>query len=264
MADALKERIALLQMGAAQGKLRPEHQEELDRYIAQGVAKVPAGGIGGRVKPTADDLKELREAGGRAEAERDAAREYVGAARSVKTMGTGPWKAWALDAITPDQDGGIMDAVGATLGAPLRALVSDKTLQARDHLNTINAKVALTGSQQMKGSSSDKDTALMRLGGIGPYKTEAENNRIIKQALYDSGLAQTRSKFKSYWIGKFGSISNPSPNGMTFEQGLAGAEKAFQRNLAAKKGPPAPPPSVRKAAGSGSRVVYDINGNPIQ
>lgn len=39
MADPLKERISLLTMGEAQGKLRPEHQAELDRYRSQGLAK---------------------------------------------------------------------------------------------------------------------------------------------------------------------------------------------------------------------------------
>lgn len=39
MADPLKERISLLTMGEAQGKLRPEHQAELDRYRASGLAK---------------------------------------------------------------------------------------------------------------------------------------------------------------------------------------------------------------------------------
>src|SRR3546814_103446 len=39
MADTLKERISLLQMGAAKGKLRPEHQAELNRYVSQGLVK---------------------------------------------------------------------------------------------------------------------------------------------------------------------------------------------------------------------------------
>jgi hypothetical protein len=39
MADPLKERISLLTMGEAQGKLRPEHQAELEKYRSQGLAK---------------------------------------------------------------------------------------------------------------------------------------------------------------------------------------------------------------------------------
>ena len=39
MADPLKERISLLEMGEAQGKLKPEHQAELNRYRAAGIAK---------------------------------------------------------------------------------------------------------------------------------------------------------------------------------------------------------------------------------
>lgn len=47
MADPLKERISLLQMGEAQGKLRPEHIKELNTYRQQGLIK------GQRAAPTA-------------------------------------------------------------------------------------------------------------------------------------------------------------------------------------------------------------------
>lgn len=37
--DPLKERISLLEMGEAQGKLKPEHKAELEKYRANGMAK---------------------------------------------------------------------------------------------------------------------------------------------------------------------------------------------------------------------------------
>ncbi|MET3712624.1 hypothetical protein ABIC65_003342 [Sphingomonas trueperi] len=37
--DPLKERISLLEMGEAQGKLKPEHKAELEKYRASGMAK---------------------------------------------------------------------------------------------------------------------------------------------------------------------------------------------------------------------------------
>lgn len=42
MADPLKERISLLTMGEAQGKLKPEHKAELENYRQQGLAKPSA------------------------------------------------------------------------------------------------------------------------------------------------------------------------------------------------------------------------------
>ncbi|MBB3693011.1 hypothetical protein [Sphingomonas sp. BK580] len=42
MADPLKERISLLTMGEAQGKLKPEHIAELENYRRQGLAKPSA------------------------------------------------------------------------------------------------------------------------------------------------------------------------------------------------------------------------------
>src|SRR3546814_9957836 len=39
MADPLNERSSLLQNGASQGKRRPEHHADLNRYVSQGLVK---------------------------------------------------------------------------------------------------------------------------------------------------------------------------------------------------------------------------------
>jgi hypothetical protein len=176
-------------------------------------------------------------------------------------MGTGPtWSAY-LDAITPAEDDWLpTKALKSTVGALLRGGVSQKTFDARDHLKTVNAKVALVGSQQMKGSSSDKDTALMRLAGIGPAKYPAENHRIINEAIHDSGLSRARALITADWIGKYGSLANPSPNGTTFEQALQNTERIYERRLAEQR-LPKPPPSRRTTTGP---VTIDINGNIIK
>lgn len=226
----------------------------------------------GPAKTSAQDRQELNAASSKAAAERDALRTYSKAKDAVETMGTGPGWASYLDAITPEEGGGVLDSVGGFLGTPLRALVSQDTWDARDHLKTVNANVALAGSQQMKGSSSDKDTALMRLSGIGPSKTEGENLRIIQDATYTSGLEQARALIKADWIGKFGSLANPSPNGMTSEQALQMGEQRYdeyyyrRRKTPAKTAQPTkkalPKPPPKKSSGSG-RLTIDINGNPL-
>lgn len=135
-------------------------------------ASATASNGSGRAKTTAQDMQVIRDASARAETERDARRTYAATRRAVAQMDTGPMKASFLDSITPEEDGTpILDTIGAVLGAPARLFVSDKTWAARDHLKTVSAKVALAGSQQMKGSSSDKDTALMRMAGVSPYKS---------------------------------------------------------------------------------------------
>lgn len=216
-----------------------------------------------RAKTTPQDMQVLREASGKAAAERDALSTYSAAGRAVEELDTGPVKAAWMDAITPDEDDGVMGRIGSFLGTPFRPLISKRDWEARDHLKTVNAQVALAGSQQMKGSSSDKDTALMRLSGMGPTKTTAENRRIVNSAVNSSGLAQTRALVTSDWIARYGSVSNPSPNGMTYEQALQLGEQSYNRRmraLRANKKLPSAPPSRR----GGKPLTIDLDGNPIE
>lgn len=199
-----------------------------------------------RTKPTDDDMKALISASDKASAERDAADQYDSLGKAVDEFGTSPTRAWMYDALLPNQDGGFWDSVGAGIGLIPSLFMSDKTLKARDHLNTASARVALDGSQQMKGSSSDKDTALMRTAGVSPYKSMAENHRIIDQAKRDGEVEQTRALLLSRWISKFGSLATPSPNGMTFEQAQQIAERDVLKKPGAAsarpQGLPKPPP----------------------
>ena len=135
-------------------------------------------------KTSPQDRTALNAASAKAASERDAQRTYDAASRAVDDMGTGPGKAKWLDAIMPDESTNsgwsavpdmLSDGLGVILGTPFRALTNQKTLDARDHLKTVSANVALAGSQQMKGSSSDKDTALMRMSGLSTYKGIKEN-----------------------------------------------------------------------------------------
>lgn len=213
-------------------------------------------GVRSRAKPTAKDMADLSAASSKAQAERDAARQYAATEMAVRTMDTGPWKAQWLDAIMPDEDGGWADGIGSTLGLAVRPLISDRTLEARDHLKTVGAQTSLNGSQQMKGSSTDKDMAIMRMAGVSPYKSKAENLRILNAAKAEGRVSQARALFASSWISKYGSVANAAPRGMTYEQGLA----KFERGLSQPSPRPAPP-SIRKASG---RAVYDLNGNLIR
>jgi len=203
-----------------------------------------------RTKPTSDDMKALIAASDKAAAERDASLEYDSLRKAVSDFDTGPVKARFLDMVLPDQDGGVLDTIGATVGLLARPFISDRTMAARDRLNTASAQTALEGSQMMKGSSSDKDTALMRTAGVSPYKSSGENRRILNAAQRDSGLEQTRSLLKSRWIAKFGSLANASPNGMTFEQAQRLAEEDYLKRPGSKsaKRPRSAPPSTRKSS----------------
>lgn len=234
-----------------------------DSYATAAAAKGSAQPTG-RAKTTPQDMQMLRDSTARAEAERNARRDYASTKRAVLDMGTSPSKARYLDAITPEQDGGIMDTIGAALGTPLRWFVSDKTMNARDQLKTLGTQTALKGSQMMKGASSDKDTALMRTAGVSDYKGVQENLRILREAERSSAIEQHRATLKAKWIGKFGSISAPAPSGVTYEEAAARQEAMVNKAMDIReRGIPKPPPSTNRRAAPG-RTVIDMNGKPIR
>lgn len=246
----------------------PQNPWELDWT---GVKTSPTSGdpaAPSRAKTTQQDMMMLRDSTAKAETERTARRDYAATRKAVATMNTGPTWAAYLDAITPSQDGGWMDSLGGFLGAPLRAMVGQDKLEARDRLKTVSAQVALKGSQQMKGSSSDKDTALMRMAGVSDYKGTKENYRLLDDAARQSAIEQHRASLKAQWINRFGSIAAPGPRGLSYEQVATQQEKTINEAMDYRQGvkkPPlrTPPPSVRRRAPS-VRAVYDVDGNPIR
>jgi hypothetical protein len=222
-----------------------------------------------RAETTEQDRKALNEASERARIERDVQRVYSDAEKAIDTFDTGPVKSWWMDAITPDEDDGIMGAIGAnTIGWLARPLVDDKTFEARDQLKTVNARTSLAASAQLKGVASDRDMGLLRLTGLKDSKSKAENKRIISEARFNSALEQYRAKQKARWVARYGSLAAPAPNGRSFEEISQIAERAFadeyQRLIAQpqpkKKKLPAAPPRASRS----STVTIDINGNPIR
>lgn len=231
-------------------------------------ASAKAATVPARAKTTQQDMMMLRDSTAKAETERRARRDYAATRQAVEDMGTSPSKAGYLDAITPEQDGDFFDKVGGFLGTPLRAFVSNKTMDARDRLKTVSAQVALAGSQQMKGSSSDKDTALMRMSGVSDYKGRKENLRILDDAARQGAIEEHRASLKAQWINRFGSISAPGPHGLSYEQVATRQEKTVNEAMDYRQGvkKPAlrtPPQSVTRRAAPG-RAVYDVNGNPVR
>jgi len=225
---------------------------------------------------TNSDLTALATARENAAAARDATRTYKEAARALDDAGeTGPWKDALLSAGAPSGNGDSPDrgwlgnALSTVVSVPMaaggyiyRAITPRKQLAARDTLQTIAAKGALARSAALKGTASNSDMALIRLGGLGTAKYPEENRRILKDGVKEGGLAQTRALVTQQWIADYGSLKAKSSGGKTFEQTLQHAEDTFDRRFAERQAArrmPTPPPSVRK-----NRVrTYDLDGNPL-
>lgn len=220
----------------------------------------PSGPVLSSAKTSADDRKALLAATNKATAERDALRTYGDALKAVDTFGTGPSKGAFFRAITPDDEGGFWDTVGALAGSIPRVFIGQDTLDAYDHLRTVNAKTAIDNSAALKGPATDKDMALLRLAGVGPMRTVKENKRIVNEAIRTSGLEQARAMVTSDWIARFGSLAQPSPKGITYERALRIAEDHYTQNYAKRSSLPKAPPSVKGR----TPVTIDINGNVVR
>lgn len=248
-----------------------------DSYRPSGAAQVTT---------TNADMKALADARDTAQAERDATRTYLRAAKAIDDFGdSGPWKATLLDAGAPGQSeeapdrGWAANVLGPVASLPMniaggiyRAFTPRKTLTARDTLRTIGAQGALAQSSKLKGTASNADMALIRTAGLQPSKYPEENRRIVNQAITDGGLAQTRALVTQNWIATNGSQKAKDSAGHTLEDMLQLAEASYARHFAerqaARRQPvrslPQPPPSVRKSASASRVPVIDMNGNPAR
>lgn len=235
--------------------------------------KVEAGsandGDATKAKTYGEDRKAAMAARQLAAAERDAQQTYQALGQAVDTFDTGPSRASLFDAITPSPDDGwISGALKGTVGTAVRALIPDSVENARSHINTARAQLQVLGDKSLKGPLTDKDMALLRLKGVDTYKLPEENRRVIREAQRDSEVRQLRAIMSDRWISRFGSLTQASPNGTSFEDAMLGAEKDLIRNHWTPKPParrsslPKPPPAVtRKANGKPTRI--DLNGNLI-
>lgn len=236
-----------------------------DGFWVKDSAYVPSAG---KARTTAEDVKDLTQATETAETERQALRDYAATHAAVLKMGSDPGRGSRYDMMTAEEGGGMWDAVGGLLGTPFRAITPRGRYDGYQHLKTVSAKTALTGSQMMKGASSDKDTAIMRQAGVGPYKTVKENLRVLDKAREDAGLSQARARAKAYWIGKFGSQAAAAPDGTTLADILQMTDRSYysefdRREKARKAGTPLPR-RPQPLPGRKGPTRIDINGTPVR
>lgn len=222
-------------------------------------------------KTTPQDMEALTKASLRSAAEADAQREYGDLSKAVRTFGTSPGQSLLADMFLPNPSDGypVLDELGTIAGVIGSAggrlpWLDDKLVKSRDRINTASARSAINASAQLTGAASDRDMALLRTSGISTSKSVAENERILRQARTDSVRSEARALLTNKWIARYGSLSQASPNGMTFEDAVQYANRDLEAQRR-KSTLPKPPPSIKaRSANSGQRQVFDINGNPVR
>ena len=176
MADPLKERIAILVRGEAQGRLKPEHQAELDAYRAKGT----------------EPDKVLRR-----QSAATLAKEQPGvdqAYRTVKTLDE-------FDAINRrlKPTGGVLNRVVNTVNGWL----GDKDLARLDQL----AKgFSVHQRQPGSGSSSDYDARMYLAMSGSADQPFAANVAFSKQARDEATATISRHQFRDAYLQKNGSL----------------------------------------------------------
>jgi hypothetical protein len=250
MADPLKERIARLQIGAAKGVLKPEHQAELERYVAQGLVK--GQGPADTASTTNVDKEALIKAQDRSDNADKSLRLYGDVRGAIERFNPGPLKGTLYGALMPDEGGGFWDGLGAVVGAIPRSvgIISPQDQDDYARINSARAERIGIRSQDQAGVQARNDEIQFKLADISPYKSKTVNKEIIGRAEREAIQDKLRAAVESRWVTKYGSIANASPSGRTFNQALNMARDHFQSG--GKPTAPRPaPPSTRKAAKAG-------------
>ncbi|MET3828023.1 hypothetical protein ABIC16_003716 [Sphingomonas sp. PvP055] len=178
MADQLKARIALLQIGEAQGKLKPEHKRELDAYRAKGLAQ--AGSDSERRQAQKALLAEQQEA--------DAASANVATLNEFEGIN---------NRLRPR--GGLLDHAAHVVQGWM-----GNTDLAR--LRAITSKMALQQHKPGSGPQSDRDLQVQQ-GIVGsedkPYEANkkfVEEQRRLNQSVID------KHQFRDSYVKAHGSL----------------------------------------------------------
>ncbi|MEI5688470.1 hypothetical protein [Sphingomonas kyungheensis] len=238
MADPLKERISLLEMGEAQGKLQPQHAAELARYRASGATKSTAApaptspnAAPSRPAPVTLDAPATVPKGQAAQA----AYAKVAALRSMKKQ---------LNRVHELYDRNMSDSGASGLKEfnPFRA--------ANQEFDGAVAGVPMLARQAFRvaGSGSDSDAELKLITDALPNRWSFDGTNKERFRTLDSLMADM--------IG-----NNAGLAGYSREQ--AAALRAENPYRPAGK-PPLPKAPPRTSRPQGGRVVLDINGNPVR
>jgi len=87
----------------------------------------------------------------------------------------------------------------------------------------------------MRESAEGFEFAQSMIDAVNAYGHLTERQEAaVRSATEKAGLSQARALITSNGIGKYGSVSNPAPNGLTYEQALQVGEQSYQRRRAAR------------------------------
>lgn len=178
--------------------------------------------------------KVLNDLNAQANEAREIQRQYQDAGQAIRRLKPGPARARYLESAIPDENGGVLDTLGAiAIGGPSRLLgaISSQDISDFQRLRGLQSQRVLSEQIQQKGPQTESDAARMQMTEISPYKDTSTNMAIIRAGMAKTQRVQQRANFYTQWANRFG-LNGTNPQGETVEQ-------AFQRSIGAQASPAA-------------------------
>lgn len=195
-------------------------------------------GSSGRL--SAQDQKFLNDLSTQAQTANETARIYDRAEQDVKRLGTGPYRGQFLGMATPEDNGGILDKIGAVLiGGPARitGAIRGKDTDAFQRLRGLQSQQVLQGQLAQKGPQTESDAARLMLTEISPSKTVPTNLDIIQQGRAKAQRAQAKAQFYNEWAQKFGGVRGLNPKGTNVDAAWSKYGDQFTQQMFRKSQP---------------------------
>lgn len=147
-------------------------------------------------------------------------RVYDRAREDVHSLKPGPYRGALMQAATPEDNGGILDRLGAVvIGAPLRAIgaITPKETEAYQRLRGLQSQQVLQAQLAQKGPQTESDAARLMLTEISPSKLSSVNEDIINKGVAKTERARAKAAFYTKWANKYG-LNATNPQGQSADE----------------------------------------------
>lgn len=150
----------------------------------------------------------------------ETSRIYDTSKKSIESLNPGPNRGRFLEVATPEENGGVLDTLGAiAVGAPARVLgaITQPETDAYQQLRGLQSKQVLSEQLLQKGPQTESDAARLMLTEISPMKSKEVNEDIINRGQWKAKRVQAKATFYAKWANKYG-LNGVSEHGNTADQ----------------------------------------------
>lgn len=230
--------LKLIQLEAS-GRIKPEHQQELDGYRTAGIVKAPSANSGGLPTKDAEYINSLRDSAGGAQ---QTARIYDRIAPVLDRLPTGPTQGVRYNMVIPEQDdagwakvakgmfGSAVRGIGGLVG---RQPVTPQNIADYQYVRAQQSERTAARQLEQKGPQTAADAAMYRLSDISAYNAPQVNAKIVGEGKLSALLTAQKPDFYIRWAKQHGGLSALDPQGRSVEAAWNDRVRAAQERLPA-------------------------------